>query len=262
MIGDSHANMFVPGVSAAHPGESILQIGSSACPFLRDVDVWFDHRRELQGDCPSLVDAAYRALTPAARVVILGARVPMYVATAEEYAATFDFMAPRHFESADFPGASPAEIYEFALTRDLTLLLEQGREVVLILPLPALNFSPRHCLRIRPVDRFLPAPSAASCSEPRASVDAKLATSRAIILRVAEALAHPDLHLVDPLDALCDADACHAQIGGKLMYRDDNHLSSDGAIHVWSKIRPSGLRGLAETGAGGRAATASSLHRH
>jgi peptidoglycan/LPS O-acetylase OafA/YrhL len=251
MIGDSHVNMFVPGVSAAYPKESILQIGSSACPFLRNVDVWFDHRRELQGACPTLVDAAYRALTPSARVVILGARVPLYVATPEEYAQTFDYMAPKHFESADFPGASPAEIYERSLARDLALLLEQGREVVLILPLPALNFSPRHCLRIRPVDRFLPAPSDASCSEPRASVDAKLAPSRAIVLRVASALAHPDLHLVDPLDALCDADACHAEIDGKLMYRDDNHLSSDGAIHVWSKIKPSGLRGLAESKTGG-----------
>jgi hypothetical protein len=246
LIGDSHANMFVPGVSASHPQASILQIGSAACPFLRDIDFWQDHRRDLLGDCPPLVDAAYRGLNSAARVVILSARMPMYVATPDEYAKTFDFMAPKHFESADFPGASPAEIYERALARDLAFLLEARREVVLILPVPALDFSPRTCLKIRPVDRFLPAPSEESCSVTRASVDQSLATSRAIIQRVVAALASPDLHVVDPLDALCDADACHAKIDGQLMYRDDNHLSGDGARYVWSRIRPEGLRGLAE----------------
>jgi hypothetical protein len=54
------------------------------------------------------------------------------------------------------------------------------------------------------------------------------------------------LHLVDPTAALCDANVCRAEIGGKLMYRDDNHLSIEGSRYVWSRIRPRGLRGLAE----------------
>jgi len=95
------------------------------------------------------------------------------------------------------------------------------------------------------VDRLLPERSAASCSVPRASADASLATARGIIRRVAGALANADLHVVDPMDALCDAQACHAVIGGSLMYRDDDHLSIEGARYVWSRIRP-GVRGLAE----------------
>jgi hypothetical protein len=101
-------------------------------------------------------------------------------------------------------------------------------------------------MRIRPVDRWLPVRADASCGVPRARVDATLATSRGIIERVAGKLANPDLHLVDPTDALCDADVCHAKIGGNLMYRDDNHLSIAGSRYVWSRIRPRGLRGLAE----------------
>jgi hypothetical protein len=34
-------------------------------------------------------------------------------------------------------------------------------------------------------------------------------------------------------------------IDGHLMYRDDNHLSVDGARYVWTRIGPQGLRGLA-----------------
>jgi hypothetical protein len=245
VIGDSHANMFVPGVSAAHPDTSVLQIGCAACPFLRNVEFWQDHRRDLRGDCPPLVDAAYRAVTPRTRVVILSARMPMYVASPLEYAATFDFMAPKHFESTDFPGASPAQLYEQALKRDIAYLLGMKKEVVLVLPVPPLNFEPRHCLRIRPVDRFLPQRSEESCSEPRARVDASLAESRSIVRRVVAEIANADLHVVDPLDALCDDKTCRVEIGGRLMYRDDNHLSSDGARYVWSKIKPTGVRGLA-----------------
>jgi hypothetical protein len=246
VVGDSHANMFVPGVSAAYPGASILQMGASACPYLRNIEFWNDHQRDLRRVCPALIDAAYRALGPAARVVILGARMPIYTGTPEEYAATFDFISPRHFQSKDFPGASPAETYERALTRDLAFLLGQGREVVLILPVPPLNFSPRSCMRIRPIDQWLPVRADASCSVPRAKVESTLATSRSIVARVASALANPDLHVVDPMDALCDAQTCHAQIDGKLMYRDDDHLSIEGARYVWSRVRPRGLRGLAE----------------
>ena len=248
IIGDSHANMFVPGVTAAYPHASILQTGASACPYLRNIEFWSDNQRELRRVCPPLIDVAYRGLTPAARVVILSARMPIYTATPAEYAAMFDynFQSPKHFQSSDFPGASSAEMYERALKRDLALLLEQGREVVLILPVPPLNFSPRSCMRIRPMDRLLPVRADGSCSIARATVDTALATSRSIIARAAGSLASPDLHLVDPMEALCDADVCHAEIGGKLMYRDDDHLSADGARHVWSRIQPRGLRGLAE----------------
>jgi len=59
--------------------------------------------------------------------------------------------------------------------------------------------------------------------------------------RVAAELHDSDLHVVDPMEALCDARSCHAVIDGQLMYRDDNHLTDEGARLVWSRIRPDGL---------------------
>ena len=118
ILGDSHSNMFVPGILAADPGASILQIGASACTYLHNTEYWNDNRKSWRDHCPPLVEAAYRGITPATRVVVLIARVPMYAATPAEYAATFDFVSPKHFESPDFPGATPAEIYRRALLRD------------------------------------------------------------------------------------------------------------------------------------------------
>ena len=245
MLGDSHANMFVAAVQGAYPGASTLQIGGSACTYLRNTEFWNDNRLSWRQMCPSLTAGAYRAVGPATRVVILAARMPMYTATAQEYAATFDFVSPKHFESPDFPGASAPETYARALSRDLRALLASGHEVILVLPVPALNFSPRSCVRLRPVERWMAAPDPESCSVPRARVEASLATSRAIVSKVARDIGNPDLHVVDPVDALCDAKTCRAVIDGHLMYRDDNHLSVDGARYVWTRIGPQGLRGLA-----------------
>jgi hypothetical protein len=166
----------------------------------------------------------------------------MYIATDEEYAATFDFVSPKHFQSPDFPGASAAETYERALTRDVGGLLERGHQVVIVLPLPAMDFSPRTCLRFRPVEQWMAAPDPESCSVPRARVEARQASARALVRRVVARLDHPQLLVADPLPALCDEAKCRAVIEGRLMYLDDNHLSADGSRYVWSRIQPQELK--------------------
>ena len=244
IMGDSHSNMFIPAIEDAFPMASTLQIGASACTYLRNTEFWNDNRLSWRQTCPTLTEAAWRGIGPATRLVILAARIPMYTASAKEYAATFDFVAPKHFQSADFPGASASETYERALARDLRSLLRAGHEVVFVLPVPALNFSPRSCLHFRPVERWMKAPDPDTCSVPRARVDAAHAVPRAIVSRVARQIDDPSLHVVDPLTALCDQTRCRAVVDGHLMYLDDNHLSPDGARYVWARIQPP-LRGLA-----------------
>ena len=244
LLGDSHAGMLMSAVRDSYPGVSVLQIGASACPYLRNTEFWNDHRPRWRTLCPPLMAAAYRAVGPQTRVVILAARMPMYTATDEEYAATFDFVSAKHFASPDFPRASALEVYERSLRRDLTLLLQNDRDVVMVLPVPALDFSPRKCIRLRPVDEWLPAPVAGSCNMARARVEARQSASRQLIERVIADIHDPHLHVVDPMQALCDTNYCHTVLDGQLLYRDDNHLTNEGARLVWSRIRPRGLPAL------------------
>ena len=72
---------------------------------------------------------------------------------------------------------------------------------MLVLPVPALDFSPRSCVRLRPVEKWMDAPDADTCSLPRTTVEARHATSRAIVADVAREIADPDLRVVDPMDA-------------------------------------------------------------
>ena len=246
LLGDSHANMFVSGVHSIWPLASTLQIGASACPYLRDTEYWNDNRPSWRRICPPLTETAYRAIVSETRLVILAARIPSYIAPAREYAATFDYVSPKHFRSPLFPGADPSETWRLALLRDLRLLLAEDREVILVLPVPALDFSPRTCVRFRPIERWMDEPDADACTVPRAEVEAEHAQSRAIVAGVAREIADPDLHVVDPVDALCDARKCRAVIGGRLMYLDDNHLSPDGSRYVWARIQPRNLRANAD----------------
>lgn len=112
------------------------------------------------------------------------------------------------------------------------------------MPVPPLHFSPRSCAAVRPVDRWLPAPPEQACTMPRHAIDARLATSRAILTSVARKTSSARLRVVDPARVLCDERVCRAVIGGTLMYRDDNHLSDEGARFVCERIRPRDLEAL------------------
>ncbi|WP_281039946.1 SGNH hydrolase domain-containing protein [Rhizobium sp. AG855] len=39
-------------------------------------------------------------------------------------------------------------------------------------------------------------------------------------------------YIFDPMSALCDPDRCFAMADGKLLYRDDNHLSTEGSLFL------------------------------
>jgi peptidoglycan/LPS O-acetylase OafA/YrhL len=237
VLGDSHANALWPGVQAAFGGQPVLQVGASSCPYIRDVDFWVDTNGEHRGVCSRLMAQAYVAAQPA-RIVILAARGVVYTAGSEEARTSFDLQQAGHFTSTRFPGASPLEIFERSLERDLPWLLTGNRDVVIVQPIPELNFHPRRCLRFRPIQQWMKARLPADCSVLRSTVEARQISFRAMIARVAAKFPTPRLHVVDPMTALCDAERCHAVIGGTTMYRDQHHLSLGGAAYVWSRISP------------------------
>jgi hypothetical protein len=63
-----------------------------------------------------------------------------------------------------------------------------------------------------------------------------------VIASVVRVIGSSNLTVVDPLDALCDAQSCYAIIGNAPMYRDHGHLSVQGSEHVWRRIQPRDLR--------------------
>jgi peptidoglycan/LPS O-acetylase OafA/YrhL len=239
LTGDSHANAIWPGVSG-EPAP-VLHIGASACPYLAGTTFWRDERPAKRELCPLLMGMAHAAITRDTKVVIFAARDTMYTASPAEDAATRGFTTPGHLAAVDSPEADPLEIYERALTRDVSALLGSGKSVVIVLQVPELGFSPRRCVAMRPVDSLLRAPARDACDVPRAAVEARQAAYRRVVARVAQTLANPALYVVDPMEALCDRSVCRAVVDGTLLYRDDHHLNEIGSRYVWSRIRPRSL---------------------
>lgn len=54
-------------------------------------------------------------------------------------------------------------------------------------------------------------------------------------------LRFPNVNIFDPLDIFCDPLKCHAIRNGVMLYRDDDHVSIDGANVILSKLRLKGL---------------------
>jgi peptidoglycan/LPS O-acetylase OafA/YrhL len=237
LLGDSHANVWWPALLAAHADSSLLNIGAQRCLYLQHTEFWDDGSAASRSRCPVLIAAAYRAITPDSRLVILAARNSMYI----------EVPANQHFTSLEFSTTATVEVFERSLMRDLPRLLESDREVILVLQVPELDFLPEHCLK-RPIASLLPE-IFVNCSVPRSAVERDQAVYRTAITRVVHALADPDLHVVDPMDALCDARNCHAMIDGELIYRDSDHLNEAGSRYVWEKIRPHELRAFTQPSA-------------
>ncbi|QGP80357.1 acyltransferase family protein [Sphingobium sp. CAP-1] len=110
------------------------------------------------------------------------------------------------------------------LDRTIAALRAQGRQVVLIGPVPPQPFDvPRRLAHLARAGRIDAAQGVA-----RAVIDARTVHLRALFARWQ---AH-DVRLIDPIAALCDARRCAIERDGKPLYFDSHHLSVAGAKRV------------------------------
>ncbi|BDT61108.1 acyltransferase [Massilia varians] len=102
-----------------------------------------------------------------------------------------------------------------------------GKRVIFMNDVPIISFDPRSCIKRAGV-----ASSATRmpCAITRADWEQQMVSHRAVLGALAREF--PQIAWFDSSTALCDDSACHAMIDGRLMYRDNNHLSYDGDLLV------------------------------
>lgn len=236
LMGDSHANALWPGVQDADKSSAVLMIGAGGCVFLRGIRYWRADTPETRSLCPLVTAAAFRAVDEyKPSTIVLTARFAYYTSR-NGFGAIDANMRRLHFDSVESPNAKPLVFFRAALLRDLAYLLQADRTVILMLDVPELGFNAENCVKARPIDAFLP--STSECAVSRQLVDERQASYRAVIEGVARQIGSPRLHVVDPMEALCDETQCYGLRDGLLLYRDDNHLLPQGATYVWSRIKP------------------------
>jgi hypothetical protein len=212
----------VPGIAhlAQQHGFSGRQITQQSCPPLLGVTAEFNPR------CAPFNQAVMELLetTSTVRAVVLAARWGLYADTTRPD-------VKRSFTLTDVSDdgsgrLSSAQVLARGLSRTVSRLRARGLDVLLVADIPEFGFNPALCLaqeiRLkRPLDW---------CGIDTEVARRQSASSESIIRDVVRQ--HPDVHVVWPLGAFCDATRCSAIKDGVVLYRDDDHLNAFGAQYL------------------------------
>jgi peptidoglycan/LPS O-acetylase OafA/YrhL len=129
-----------------------------------------------------------------------------------------------HIRLGHEPGALP---YVSAMRETFRRFVAAGKEVIFMDDVPILPFDPRSCIKRAGVASSA---TTSPCAVARAKWDADTADYRALLREMAAEF--PQVRWFESWRALCDDRTCRAMIDGRLMYRDNNHLSYDGDLLV------------------------------
>jgi peptidoglycan/LPS O-acetylase OafA/YrhL len=105
--------------------------------------------------------------------------------------------------------------------------LAAGKRVIVMEDVPVLPFDPRSCIKRAGVASSA---TTSPCAIPRADWDKEIADHEQVRRQIEREF--PRIEWFRASEALCDEHECRAMIDGRLMYRDNNHLSHDGDLRV------------------------------
>ncbi len=232
VLGDSHAQAFAAGLLARHPGLRVVAIGRDGClPF--DGVERFDVNEKIP--CEQAAEQLGRHPLAAAHTVLV-ARFAYYAHGSGFGRADTAGRRPRsiHIQPQGQAERTDPHDYPSVLADGLDATLQRLKSdgttrVQLLLQPPELGFDPSNCLsfglRVR---------EAHACTIARSDVQARQQSYRQALETVLAR--HPEVTVIDPTQVLCDARACSATASGKMLYRDDDHLSLDGAALVFDRL--------------------------
>ncbi|MCX7515131.1 acyltransferase family protein [Frateuria hangzhouensis] len=221
LVGDSHAAALAPGIRAvaARGGMGVAQLTRSSCPFLVGVSRRVPKQPKQMADCAGFDRRVMKILQEDPRigtVIIAGA---WRAGDMREV-----FYAP-----TSGPDAPPGVLLQRGLSGAVRALQRHGKRVLIVRDVPFIE--------------FLPVKQMAACVNPlRAALNGIVggegcgfvagdemeadAPALAVLERVAR---DTGAQLVDPHEALCGAHGCRIALHGRLLYRDQQHLTPAGA---------------------------------
>jgi hypothetical protein len=111
------------------------------------------------------------------------------------------------------------------LRETLEHLITKKNRLVFVLDVPELSFDPKSCVDSRPLK--LTNDLNKTCAIPRKDFDKRIKEYRDMAMSVLKD--YPSIKVFDAAAQLCDQQWCWAIKDGKMLYRDGDHLSLDGA---------------------------------
>jgi len=240
VAGDSHArtlsNALIDRLPSAADLASLTLLNRGGClllPGLTRVDA-------MQPSCPDSYNAIrMRYLTRQPRAIaVLMMRLPVVVERSrfDNGVGGVESGEPPHISRTTGPydRAVDDATVQSALTAMIHRLLDSGVKVVLVYPVPEMGWNiPRKLLEIARAQ-----PSDVWQLSDQASVSRRQFRDRsrrtyALLDSLGE---NPGLARIYPEQSLCRSERCLSHDGTAIFYRDDNHLTREGAAHIAEAI--------------------------
>lgn len=233
--GDSHADHYAPAIAwiAEQRGLRVREITKSACPPLPGAQR-IDSDGRWHQDCERFNAAAFDLIRrkPGMDLVILGARWALYAETTRFGA---EGGASKYLATRTNPELSPQEsrrVFARRLEHTVAGLMEAGMSVVILGQVPEFGYEPSACLARSRMYHH----DAGGCALTAAAVQDRQRYINATLRRLADG--HPRVSAFFPTEALCDHERCRAALDDIALYRDDDHLTVEGARRLAPYIEP------------------------
>ena len=197
LLGDSHAYHVVAGLTKYYSGlgENLLMLGTRHPYWGLD-----PHDDPYQKATQPMLELALSM--PSVKTIVFSTHLRFYTIPEQRF-------------------------YVEAARETFRRFLAAGKHVIFMHDVPLLGFDPRSCLKRAGVASSA---TRVPCAIERSEWDAQVAQHREVVRALAQEF--PQVEWFDAAAALCDARACHAMVDGRLMYRDDNHLSYGGDLLI------------------------------
>lgn len=221
LIGDSHSRALFPGFAQAErerDGRGVLLVGR--CATLLGVMVM---------DQPECLEVNRQVLAlleadTAIKTVVLVSRGPLYTTGRGFGAVEAGIGKAMRPAAGDAVEPSRGQMFFDGYSAAIAQLVAAGKEVVFVVNVPELGFSPQECLASRP---FRSGGLRRPCAVARSEVEARQGDCRQVVTQLARR--HPGLRVFDAQAVLCDGDQCHGERQGQFLYNDSNHLGVEGS---------------------------------
>lgn len=229
LIGDSHANSLFPGLEWAfnQVGKSLLNLGGPGCPPFYDTDSYVVGEEKKANRCREWTRYAldYALQSPSVETIILAGYANRYIHGDIMGIPNALKIIPRYKNLIDIP---PHKVFETTLYATLEKLTNSKKEIIFVIDWPEPGFNPISCFDARPfrIKEF----RKPSCTISLEKTKRRTEKYREIIQLTQNDF--PSVKWFDTPKVFCNAETCQLTAQGRLLYRDHNHLSRNGSMHV------------------------------
>lgn len=245
LLGDSHAHTYyAPLRDALGATENVAFIGKGGCHAFAEIvrhpgipEAAFD--QAASDVCADIVNRIREdKLLGDAHTFILSSRDVAYMAgtgfaydeTVSQTERIAKFIISLRNKPTD--NISQYDIWESAFREALEWFSKKGKNVIFLLDNPELGFNPKSCVNSRPF--VLHNHAKEICAIPREVYERRAFKYRDLVKSVLKD--YPSVKVLDASSLLCDQRWCWAMKDGKMLYRDGNHLSYDGASIIAKEL--------------------------